>query len=408
MNFKDAFQVAIRGLRANRLRSLLTMLGIMIGVAAVILLVGLGNGTSAKLNAQIESLGTNLIGVYQSRGSVSSNGKSRPLADKDVKALQDSPDAPRLLTVTPVKQASAVLDYIDANKMWRTGIVGSSENYLTAFHRTLAAGSFYTESDMRTSSRVVVLGDKPMTKLFGGNAAAAINQKIRIGRQSFQVIGVIAPNGLNDDIAVVPLESVRNYLIGGDDENLDQIVVQASSQKTVPATMSKINGILVEEHKITNSAEKDFEVRSNLDLLNQYSQVNDVLTLFLMFIAAISLLVGGIGVMNIMLVTVTERTREIGIRKAVGARRKAILKQFLIESTVLAGFGGLVGVIVGVGLTVLGATLGTSFGNFAPPVLSGGSVVLAFTVSLCIGLFFGAYPANRAARMRPIEALRHE
>jgi putative ABC transport system permease protein len=408
MNLREAFQVAIRGLRANRLRSLLTMLGIMIGVAAVILLVSLGNGTSAKLNAQIQSLGTNLIGVYQSRGSVSSNGKSLPLSDKDVKALQDSTDAPRIQSVTPVKQASAVLDNQDLNAMWRTSIVGSSQDYLAAFHRTMAAGNFFTDSDVRTSARVVVLGDTPVKKLFGNFPATALGQKIRIGRQSFEIAGVMAPNGLNDDIAVLPLNSVRNYLVGGNKDDLDQIVVQATSQTTVPATMNKIAGTLMERHKITNSAQKDFEVRSNLDLLNQYTQVTDVFTLFLVAIAAISLLVGGIGVMNIMLVTVTERTREIGIRKAVGARRKAILKQFLIESTVLAGLGGLVGVIVGVGLTLLGGSLGTSVGSFAPPMLSGGSVVLAFTVSLCIGLFFGAYPANRAARLRPIEALRHE
>jgi putative ABC transport system permease protein len=408
VNLREACQVAARGLRANRLRTALTMLGIMIGVAAVILLVSLGNGTSARLNAQIESLGTNLIGVFQSRGSVSSSGKSRPLNDKDVKALQESYQAPRLLSVTPVKQASAVLDNQAANAMWRTAVIGSSANYVTAFHRTMEVGSFFTESDARTSARVVVLGDTTMKKLFGGFAAGALGQKIRIGRQSFKVVGALAPNGQNDDVAVAPLDAVRNYLVGGNNDNLDQIVVQAPDQVSVPAAMKKVTSTLIEQHKITNVAQKDFEVRSNLDLLHQYTQVTDVFTLFLVAIAAISLLVGGIGVMNIMLVTVTERTREIGIRKAVGARRQAILKQFLIESTVLAGLGGLAGIVVGVGLTLLGSSLGTSFGNFAPPLLSVGSVVLAFTVSLVIGLFFGAYPANRAARMRPIEALRHE
>jgi putative ABC transport system permease protein len=172
--------------------------------------------------------------------------------------------------------------------------------------------------------------------------------------------------------------------------------------------MNKITRIVMDRHNVHDPDQKDFEVRSNLELLRQYTQVSDVLTLFLFIIAAISLLVGGIGIMNIMLVTVTERTREIGIRKAVGARRKAILKQFLIESVVLAGVGGLIGVVVGVGLSLLGKTLGASFGQFAPPELSAGSVVLAFTVSLCVGLFFGAYPANRAARMRPIDALRYE
>lgn len=405
MNVAEAFQVAVRGLRANRLRSLLTMLGILIGVAAVILLVALGNGTSARLNAQITSLGTNLIGVLQSRGSVAASGKSQPLTDRDVKALQDDGGRPRLLSVTPVKQASAVLNA--RNSLWRTGIVGSTRDYLAAFHRTMDGGSFFSDSDVRTGNRVVVLGDKPLQQLFGGSGAAALGQTIRIGRQSFQVVGVLTPNGLNDDVAVMPISAARSYLVGGTD-TVDQIVVEASSQVAVPAAMDKVTRVLMDRHKVSNPGQKDFEVHSNLELLRQYTQVSDVFTLFLVAIAAISLLVGGIGVMNIMLVTVTERTREIGIRKAVGARRKAILKQFLVESVVLAGVGGVAGVVVGVGLSLLGAGVGASFGQFAPPQLSLGSVVLAFSVSLVIGLFFGAYPANRAARMRPIDALRYE
>jgi putative ABC transport system permease protein len=407
VNLREAFVVAIRGLRANGLRSLLTMLGIMIGVAAVILLVALGNGTSAQLNAQIESLGTNLIGVLQTRGSVSEGGRSQPLTDRDVEALQKSAVAPRLVTVTPVKQANAVLK--SAYGSWRTGIVGSSENYPAALNRTVGAGSFFTESQVRTGSRVVVLGPRPVEELFAGIPAAALGQRVRIGPQVFEVIGTIEENGQNDDVAVMPITTVRNYLVGGGaDDNVDQIVVQATDQESVPAAMGKVTRVLLDSHRITDPAKQDFEVRSNLDLLEQYDQVSAVFTLFLGFIAAISLLVGGIGVMNIMLVIVTERTREIGIRKAIGARRKVILKQFLVESTLLAGLGGLAGVAVGVGLSLLGARLGASIGDFAPPRLSTASVILAFSVSLAIGLFFGAYPANRAARLRPIEALRYE
>jgi putative ABC transport system permease protein len=381
------------------------MLGIMIGVASVILLVALGNGTSARLNAQIASLGTNLIGVFQSRGSVAASGHTQPMTDKDVAALAQAPGQPRIVSVTPVKMASAVLNF--QNSLWRTNITGSNTSYLAAFHRTMAAGSFFTDSQLRTSARVVVLGDKPVQKLFGGYKAFALGQKVRIGRQTFTVVGVLEPNGQGDDLAVMPITAARNYLVGGRD-TVDQIVVEATSQATVPATMEKVTGVLSQTHHLTGNGQKDFEVRSNLELLKQYTQITDVFTLFLAAIAAISLLVGGIGVMNIMLVTVTERTREIGIRKAVGARRRAILKQFLIESTVLAGIGGLAGVGVGVGLSLLGSSFGTSVGQFAAPRLSSNSVVLAFTVSLAIGLFFGAYPANRAARMRPIDALRHE
>jgi putative ABC transport system permease protein len=407
MTLWEALVIAVRGVRANRLRSLLTMLGIMIGVAAVILLVALGNGTSARLNEQIESLGTNLIGIFQSRGSVSEGGRSQPLTDRDVEALQRAAGPPRIVTVTPVKQANAVLK--SPYGTWRTSIVGSSQDYPAALNRTLEAGNFFTESHVRTGARAVVLGSRPVAELFGGFAAAALGQRVRIGSQMFEVIGVLKENGQSDDLAVMPITTVRTYLIGGGTDNrVDQIVVQATGQEAVPATMSKITGVLIQSHRIHDPTQKDFEVRSNLELLEQYSGVTAVFTLFLATIAAISLLVGGIGVMNIMLVTVAERTREIGIRKAIGARRKTILKHFLVESTVLSGIGGLAGVAVGVGLVLLGEYFGDGFGNFAPPKLSLGSVILAFTVSLAIGLFFGAYPANRAARLRPIEALRYE
>jgi putative ABC transport system permease protein len=402
-----ALVMALRGLRANGLRSMLTMLGIMIGVAAVILLVALGNGTSARLNAQMEALGTNLIGVFQARGSVSEGGRSQPLTDQDVDAIRASTEAPRIVTVTPVKQASAVLK--GQYGTWRTSIVGSSHDYPAALNRTMDAGRFFTDSQVRTGARAVVLGPRPVQELFGGIAAAALGQQLRIGSQMFEVVGVLEPNGQQDDVAVMPITTVRTYLVGGGADNrVDQLVVQATGQDTVPATMAKVTRVLMDSHRIDDPTQKDFEVRSNLDLLEQYSEVTGVFTLFLATIAAISLLVGGIGVMNIMLVTVTERTREIGLRKALGARRRTVVEQFLVESTVLSGIGGLVGVAVGVGLCLLGEQLGAALGDFAPPKLSIGSVFLAFTVSLCIGLFFGAYPAKRAARLRPIEALRYE
>jgi len=405
MTFQQALAVALRGLRANRLRTLLTMLGIMIGVASVILLVALGNGTSARLNEQIQSLGTNLIGVFQSRGNIGESGRSRPLTDRDVEALQEASQSPRIVSVTPVKQASAVLEY--QNSLVRTSIIGSSQDYPAAFNRKLAAGVFFGESEVRTSERVVVLSEEPVKKLFNGVDTAALGQKVRIGRHSFEVVGVLEPNGQQDAVAILPITAARNYLVGGD-TNVDQIVVVATDQATVPATMAKIDRVLLDNHRIVDADRKDFEVRSNLDLLKEYGEVTAMFTLFLAAIAAISLLVGGIGVMNIMLVTVNERTREIGLRKALGARRKVVLKQFLVESTVLAGIGGVAGVVLGVGLALLGAALGTSLANIAPPKLSIGSVVLAFVISLAIGLFFGAYPANRAARMRPIDALRYE
>jgi putative ABC transport system permease protein len=404
---REAIVVALQGLRANRLRSLLTMLGMIIGVASVIVLVGLGNGTSAKLNEQIQSLGTNLIGVFQSRGSVAQSGRSQPLTDADTTALQEAGGSPKLVTVTPVKQGSAVLR--SGTQLWRTSIAGSSPSYLAAMHRSVSNGRFFTDGEVRTSTRVVVLGAEPVKHLFHGNKVEALGRNIRIGRQQFEVIGVLAENGQDDDYAVMPITTARNYLIGGSsDRDVDQIVIEATSQATVAATMDKVTGVLMQQHHVDDPDQKDFEVKSNLELLQQYTQITDVFTLFLSAIAAISLLVGGIGIMNIMLVTVTERTREIGIRKAVGARKRAILTQFLIESTLLAGMGGLIGAGVGIAVCLGGAALGTTIGSLAPPLLSGGSVVLAFSVSLAIGLFFGAYPANRAARMHPIDALRYE
>jgi putative ABC transport system permease protein len=399
-------RIAVRALRANRLRSGLTMLGILIGVASVILLISLGNGTSEQLNKQISSLGTNLIGVFQSRGNVGANGRTAPLTDRDVEALQQAPGSPHIVSVTPVKQANALLN--NQGELWRTNIMGSSADFLAAFHRSIAYGDFFSDGDVRTSARVVVLGKTPLDNLFNGHASAALGQQIRIGHQTFTVGGVLGANGLNDDLVVMPISTVRHFLVGTRDKNVDQIVVQAASQDLVKPTMAKITDVMMRQHHIDDPEQKDFQVQSNLDLLKQFTQVNSVFTLFLAVIAAIALLVGGIGVMNIMLVTVTERTREIGIRKAVGARRKAILKQFLMESVVLSGLGGLLGVALGIGLTLVAAGLGTKIGNLAPPVLSVGPVLLAFLVSLAIGLFFGAYPASRAARLRPIEALRHE
>jgi putative ABC transport system permease protein len=407
MTLRLAIVMAWRGLRANRLRSLLTMLGIMIGVAAVILLVALGNGTSARLNSQLEALGTNLIGVFQARGSVSEGGHSQPLTDRDVEALRESNEAPRFVTVTPVKQASAVLK--GEYGIWRTSIVGSSQDYPAALNRTIDAGKFFSESQVKTRARVVVLGPQPVQEIFGGIPAAALGQQVRIGSQTFEVTGVLEPNGQQDDLAVMPITTARTYLVdGGADDRVDQLVVQATGQDAVPAAMAKVERVLMDSHRIDDPTQKDFEVRSNLDLLEQYGEVTAVFTVFLASIAAIALLVGGIGVMNIMLVTVTERTREIGLRKALGARRRTVLEQFLVESTVLSGIGGSVGVVLGVGLCLLGERFGAAFGDFAPPQLSLPSVLLAFTVSLCIGLFFGAYPAKRAARLRPIEALRYE
>ncbi|MGH4005781.1 MAG: ABC transporter permease, partial [Pseudonocardiaceae bacterium] len=260
-------------------------------------------------------------------------------------------------------------------------------------------------------AKVVVLGPTVATYLFGDDPDAALNQTVRINRQTFRVIGVLEPLGEpNDSYAVMPLETARRYIFGGGDV-INQIIVQATQASAVPAAEDQTTRILSDRHRIKDTANRDFEVQSLRSRLTTFNQILDLLTLFTAAVAAISLIVGAIGVLNIMLVSVTERTREIGIRKAIGATRRAILNQFLIESVVLAGLGGVIGVAIGVGLALLGAALAPSFGatlaTFAPAV-SIPSIVVSFAISIAIGLIAGGYPANRAARLRPIEALRYE
>jgi putative ABC transport system permease protein len=256
-----------------------------------------------------------------------------------------------------------------------------------------------------------VLGSSVATYLFGDDPVAALNQTVRMNRQTFRVIGVMQSVGEpGDSVAVMPLDTARRYIFGGGDK-INQIIVQATQASAVPAAQDEVIRILSDRHRIKDSANRDFEVQSLRSRLDSFNQVLRILTLFTAAVAAISLLVGAIGVLNIMLVSVTERTREIGIRKAIGATRRAVLEQFLIESIVLAGIGGLIGVVAGVGLSALGARIAPSFGptfeSFAPAVTIP-SIVVSFAISLAIGLIAGGYPANRAARLRPIEALRYQ
>ena len=254
----------------------------------------------------------------------------------------------------------------------------------------------------------MILGPNPVNELFGGNAASALGKEIRIGRTIFRVIGVAEVSGQQDDVAIMPLGAARSYLLGGGD-SLSSMIARADSVATVPAATEQITNILSARHGIREAAERDFNVQALQSLLDQSSQFLTFLTLFTGAVAGISLVVGSIGVANIMLVTVTERTREIGIRKAIGARRGVILQQFLLESMFLSGLGGLVGILIGVGASLAGAAvLPQLVPDFPPPVVSVGSVVLSFSISLLIGLVAGGYPANRAARLRPIEALRYQ
>jgi putative ABC transport system permease protein len=406
VNLEEAFRAALRGLRVNRLRSALTTLGIIIGVSSVIVLVALGNGLQNGFNTSFGALGTQVL-VSTSSGAVPGGGVARDLTDRDIAVLRNPRLAPDIASVTPVVAGTAVLQTANTGQ-FRTSVAGTTAQYLSVQNRSMVAGSFFTEEQVRANAREVVLGPNPVVNLFGGDALAALGKNIRIGRASFQVIGVVKGDGQQDNIVIMPFGAARSYLLGGTDQ-VNQIIIKAGTVDQVPAAVDEATDILSRQHHIRDPAKRDFEVTALQNLLDQANQFITFLTLFTVAVAAISLLVGGIGVANIMLVAVTERTREIGIRKAIGAPRSAILQQFVIESCLLSGLGGLVGIIFGVVITLAAAQiLPASVPNFPAPELSVGSIFLAFGISLLIGLIAGGYPANRAARLSPIEALRYE
>ncbi len=405
MSLREAVRIALSGLRANRLRSALTMIGIIIGVAAVILLVAIGNGVQISVNEKVQPL-ANLITVVPTTGNVPGSGAPKDLDDTDVTALQKQVlDA---ATVIPAIAGKALAE--TETTKFRAHVVGSSQGWLEVNNLDLQVGSFFDDGQVRSTAKVVVLGPTAAETLFG-DAAAALRQMVRINHQTFKVIGLMKSAGEPDDSYVImPLSTARRYVYSGGNK-VNQIFLQATKAAAVPAVEDQVIRILSDRHRIKDPTKRDFEVQSLRSQVDATNQILRILTLFTTSVAAISLVVGGIGVLNIMLVSVTERTREIGIRKAIGATRRAILQQFLIESVVLAGLGGIIGILTGVGLSALGAAIvpafGPTFATFAPTV-SIPSVVLSFALSLAIGLIAGGYPANRAARLRPIEALRYQ
>ena len=412
MSIVEGLRLAVNGLLANRLRSALTMLGILIGVSAVILLVGVGNGASAAVQQQIQSLGSNLLTIFpsnaKSAGGIQQGfGTASTLTLDDVKAITNKSAAPDVVTAIPSTSGRAQLTY--GNQNWNSSLVGTAQDFLSVRNYDLASGQFFTSADVDASSKVAVIGQTVVSNLFNGTDP--IGQVVKVNRQSFRIIGVFAQKGSSggfnnqDDIVVVPITSAWNYLLGGRGRNVQQIYVEAASADATSAANTEVTQILLDRHHISDPTQADFQILSQQDVLNSASQTTGVLTLMLGAIAGISLIVGGIGIMNIMLVTVTERTREIGIRKAIGARRQDILLQFLIESMFLAGLGGVLGILIGFGLA---RVLPLAVSSLPAPIISTPSVLMAFGISVGIGLFFGLYPANRAARLRPIEALRYE
>ncbi|MDN3354786.1 ABC transporter permease [Actinomadura sp. DC4] len=426
MSVWEILRFALRGLTANKLRSGLTMLGILIGVGAVIVLVAVGNGSSQQIKDQISRLGANSLTVTPSTsggggrggggfggfgpagGAAGAGGQSsgprtqaHDLTVDDAKALVDQVNAPSVKSASPVATSSQVTTAYEGTSHTISQFVGTYPGYFSAANKIVASGTTFTGDDVTGGRKVMVIGTTVAEDLFG--TVDPLNKQVNVGGTPFTVVGVLKESGSSgfqdaDDVAIAPLTAVQQNITGFG--GLSQIVVEAESSKVIDQAQGEVTDVLDQRHGISGSNSADFQVMNQASLQETVTASSRTFTVLLGAVAAISLLVGGIGITNIMLVTVTERTREIGIRKAIGAPKGAILGQFIAEATVLSLLGGVLGVAVGVVgslFTVVGVK----------PVIVPSSIVLALGVSVAIGLFFGSYPANRAAKLRPIEALRH-
>jgi len=406
MDFLSIIRVALRALSRNKLRSSLTMLGIIIGVAAVIAMVGIGRGASEVTQQQIAAMGSNLIAVNSGGRNVggmrTGAGATKTLVLEDMLAIQR--EVPGVAAAAPVNQTSAQVVYEGNN--WATSVTGTEPQYFDIRNWPIAQGASFETNDVDIASNVVVIGQTVKRNLFP-DGTNPVGQTIRISNLPFTVVGVLQGKGSSgmggdqDDAAFVPITTLQKKITG---QNwLRSIMVSATSKEVSSVAQDQITSLLRDRHRIHAGEDDDFDVRNLADLADFADQQAKVMTMLLASIAGVSLIVGGIGIMNIMLVSVTERTREIGIRMAIGAEEGDVQKQFLIEAVVLSLLGGLVGVISGVGMALL-----ITHTLHWPVSISGVAIVGAMLFSTLVGIFFGFYPAKRAARLDPIEALRFE
>jgi putative ABC transport system permease protein len=406
MSYRNLLIIAIRALVRNRLRAVLTMLGIIIGVASVIAMLAIGEGSKQKMRTEMSKMGTNLLMVmpnFQRRGGVSL-GASTSMALKypDVVALRN--EATAIAAVSPEIRASGQVIY--GNQNTQTTVYGVSEEYLGIKKLVLKSGRVFNANETKSMAKVCLLGQTVIENLFGAGADP-IGLSIRIKNLPFTIIGTLEDKGESgmgqdqDDLILAPYTTVQRRVAAID--YINGIVVSATTEEKSDEAQAQIEDILRRTHKLKDTDENNFRIMSQTELMTTVSSITDVMTLLLGAIASISLLVGGIGIMNIMFVSVTERTREIGLRMSIGGRGKDIMKQFLVESMLLSIIGGALGVIFGYLLAQLGGSLMST-----PAIVKTKSVILAFMVCFAIGVFFGWYPARKAANLNPIDALRYE
>lgn len=404
--FRESILIALEGLKSNKLRSILTMLGIIIGVGAVIAMVSIGLGVQQKVQNSISSLGSNLLivmpGSNAPPGTVRlAAGSNITLTNQDAKAI--SKQVAGISYVLPA--VSSQYQVIYGNQNWKTSVQGTTPDFLTVRNYGVSAGSFFSHSDDTSRARVAVLGQTVATNLFG--AASPVGKTIRINQAPFRVVGVLSTKGQSsmgqdqDDLVLIPLSTAQDRLMGI--TYLNNISIQAKNADVINKVQEDVTTLLRSRHHLAAGVENDFTVRNMTALMATMTETTGTITVLLGNIAAISLLVGGIGIMNIMLVSVTERTREIGIRKALGATFRNVLLQFIIEAVAISVTGGLFGIAVGIiGARVISWVAGWN------TIVAWWAIVGAFGVSVLIGLFFGVYPARKAALLDPIEALRYE
>ncbi|HZW05219.1 MAG TPA: ABC transporter permease [Anaerolineaceae bacterium] len=408
MNIGQAIMEALESLSANKVRSGLTILGIVIGVAAVIAMLAVGQGAQDTITGSISGLGSNLLFIFP--GNLQEDVRNpEPLTLGDADAIRDPFQAPSVENVAPVLSDSNLVSY--GGDQTRTEIYGITPDYLSVRSYELLEGEFIIEDHILGRSSVALLGPEVADRLFDRRSGIA-GETIRIEGQPFRVIGVLAPKGgssfgSQDNVVLVPFSTAQARLIRRSRERVDIIFVQAVDADAVMNASNEVADILRARHR-TDLGADDFTIFSQQDFVATAQTITSVLTVFLGGIAAISLLVGGIGIMNIMLVSVTERTREIGLRKAVGARRRDILIQFLTESSLLSLFGGLIGIAFGWLIAFVVGRIAAASGTPLEPVVGINAILLATVFSTAVGLFFGIYPANRAAGLEPVEALRYE